>query len=586
MIYEVFSNLPSFKKLLFRPGLNILLSDKSPDATEKHTRNRAGKSSLIEMIHFLTGAQVNRDSIFGSESLATYTFGMDFDLGKVRGVVERSGQTSRFVEVSSEEFLPPPIQSRETAEGKYEISNTEWRRVLGSKMFGLGNQNADLPNKYAPTFRAAYSYFVRRQSSNAFIIPFKQSENQQLWDQQVAISFLLGLDWTIPQQWQLVRDQEKTLKELRKAYSEGTFGEIIGRAADLRTQLTVAEDRAQKLRDSIVEFKVLPDYRHFEAEATELSVNISDLENYNLIDQELNLTLQRALIEEEISAVNDLEQLYNEIGIILPDSVTKRFEEVRAFHESIIQNRSSYLTGELAATQERITTRTNQIRQKEERRGEILNILKSYGAIDHLFQLQSELVRHEVEVKNLRNRFQTAMQFEEKKAESEIERSRLLLRLQQDYVEQQEKLERAILAFERISDELYEAAGSLTIDPTQNGPEFHVTMPGSRSKGISNMQILCFDLAIMELCTKSGIGPGYLVHDSHLFDGVDERQVVKALEIGARMADQLGFQYIVTMNSDAMPNDISSDFRIDDYLLPTRLTDATEDGGLFGFRFN
>ena len=81
--------------------------------------------------------------------------------------------------------------------------------------------------------------------------------------------------------------------------------------------------------------------------------------------------------------------------------------------------------------------------------------------------------------------------------------------------------------------------------------------------------------------------PGFLVHDSHLFDGADERQIALALAIGARMAKQYDFQYIVTMNTDDMPKaeELPEGFDIDSYVNPVQLTDATEDGGLFGFRF-
>ena len=58
MIHHIYSSLPSFKELRFRQGFNLLLADKSPGATDKQTRNRAGKTSLIELIHFLTGASL------------------------------------------------------------------------------------------------------------------------------------------------------------------------------------------------------------------------------------------------------------------------------------------------------------------------------------------------------------------------------------------------------------------------------------------------------------------------------------------------------------------------------------------------
>ena len=81
-------------------------------------------------------------------------------------------------------------------------------------------------------------------------------------------------------------------------------------------------------------------------------------------------------------------------------------------------------------------------------------------------------------------------------------------------------------------------------------------MQGSRSKGIKNMQIFCFDMMLMRLCANRGVGAGFLIHDSHHFDGVDGRQVISALKVGAETEDKLGFQYIVTLSKyDAFKKD-------------------------------
>lgn len=125
----------------------------------------------------------------------------------------------------------------------------------------------------------------------------------------------------------------------------------------------------------------------------------------------------------------------------------------------------------------------------------------------------------------------------------------------------------------------------MTVDETLNGPVFQFPMQGSRSKGIKNMQIFCFDMMLMRLCAKRKIGPGFLVHDSHLFDGVDGRQIISALKVGAETAERLGFQYIVTMNEDDAFKETIDDFDLKEYVLPVVLTDAKDDGGLFGFRF-
>jgi len=194
-------------------------------------------------------------------------------------------------------------------------------------------------------------------------------------------------------------------------------------------------------------------------------------------------------------------------------------------------------------------------------------------------------LRVEQEVASLRQRYETAEALETGKTELTLERQQLLLRLRQDHREQGETLREAILTFEEVSRSLYEDAGSLHISESENGPAFEVKIHGKRSQGIKNMQIFCFDLMLMKLCAKRSTGPGFLVHDSHLFDGVDTRQVATALQVGARTAEELGFQYIVTMNSDAVPQRLPAGFDLAKHFLPTRLTDATEDGGLFGMRF-
>jgi uncharacterized protein YydD (DUF2326 family) len=100
------------------------------------------------------------------------------------------------------------------------------------------------------------------------------------------------------------------------------------------------------------------------------------------------------------------------------------------------------------------------------------------------------------------------------------------------------------------------------------------------------MEIFCFDLALYQFLAKKKSGPGFLIHDSHIFDGVDNRQVALALKAGSDAANTNNGQYIVTMNSDKfdqLPPVPGLD--IDASVLGTILSDETPDKGLFGFQF-
>jgi uncharacterized protein YydD (DUF2326 family) len=539
------------------------------------------------LIHFLLGANVDKSSLFATEALKPYFFRMEFDLGQAQRQVERTGKVPNKIilqGVHTEDW--PTESSNNTLFGTIDLPNVQWREVLGKLMFDLMESDEEShASKFSPTFRSLFSYFVRRQSAGGFISPIKQATYQQLWDQQVSISYLLRLDWTIPQQWQRVRERERSLKELKKAADEGTLGAIIGKTAELRTRLTLAEDRTRQLREHVERFEILPEYRILEQEADQLTGELGTLADENTIDRLLLSELQEALNQEADPSTNDLERLYEEAGIILSNSVVRRFEEVKLFHESVIANRRSYLGSEVIAARQRIKVREEQMPGINNRRAKIMAILQSHRALDQLTKLQAELSTQEVRTELIRQRFTAAEQLESEKSELEFERNQLELRLRRDYHEQGVLLRDAILAFEKISRALYEEAGVFTIDASSNGPLFDVTILGQKSKGISNMQIFCFDMMLMKLCAERQIGPGFLVHDSHLFDGVDERQIAKALQLGEKEARDLNFQYIVTMNSDTVPKEFPNDFDLNKYILPIHLTDATEDGGLFGIRF-
>ncbi|MBC2696293.1 MAG: hypothetical protein HF982_13665 [Desulfobacteraceae bacterium] len=300
-----------------------------------------------------------------------------------------------------------------------------------------------------PTFRSLFAYFVRRQLSGAFTTPEKQATMQQAGDYQVALMYLMGLDWKIASDWQKVRDRGKTLKALKKAAGAGAFGAFIDKASDLRTQLTVAEARLGELRAQVESFRVLPQYRELEAEANQLTLNLNTLANKNTIVSAAIRDLETALHAEAPPSLNTLGEIYTEAGIVLPDVALKRYDEVRSFHESVIRNRHDYLTDELAAIQERMKTREQQKGKLDQRRAEVMTILQSHGALEQFSKLQGEQGRREAEVEALRQRFESAEQLEGTKNKLEIDRNHLVLRLRRNFSEQNQRLADAIVAFEK-----------------------------------------------------------------------------------------------------------------------------------------
>ncbi|MBF0346526.1 MAG: DUF2326 domain-containing protein [Magnetococcales bacterium] len=586
MIRHVESDLASFKPLTFTTGLNILLADKSEGANDRQSRNGAGKTSFIELVHFLFGADARKENIFRSEAMAPWTFKVAVDIaGETVSVSRKGGKPGRIFVNGAVEMWPirPQFDRRD---GQFDLSNEDWKVNLGHFWFGLPISVGNETERFRPSFRSLFSYFVRRQNSGGFQQPKQHATKQQIWDQQVSICYLLGLDWSIPSRFQELKAQERVAQELRKAARSGDLGRFFGKAADLRTRLTIAEARAARLRSQLETFEVVPEYKVFEREANDITREIDSLNVENVFDGDLLQQLRASLVDEDEPDLDDVTKLYTEVGIVLPDMVRRRFDEVERFHRTIIENRRAHLRAEIVSTEARVVVRGQRIADRDLRRRQLMGVLRSGGALEHYTTLREEVGRAEAEVEGLRQRLETAERIESTRAELNIERANLIKMQRNDIHEREGIIREAILAFESLSESLYEKAGSLTISETDGGPQFEVHTDGQRSKGITNMQIFCFDLMLTEISLKHGRGPGFLIHDSHLFDGVDERQVAKALQLGAERAEAAGFQYIVTMNSDALPREgFKSGFDIHAHIMETKLTDATDTGGLFGLRF-
>ena len=591
MIVSITSSLPTFKSVRFNEGLNVLLADTRPDATQRQTRNSAGKTSLVEIIHFLLGADCGTDSLFRTKALVDHTFEGEFVIAGKPIKVQRGGASpAKVYVVSGSEGRPAlPIKVEKETERHF-VSNTHWKAYLGHAMFGMpaDPEGSAFDQSFTPSFRAMISYFARRRNSGALMHPEKNAEQQQRWDWQVNLSYLFGLDWQIPFEFNKVRTRERTLEELRKAAKGGALGDVVGTVAELRPQLAVAETKAQKLRGQLANFEVLDSYRELSRRAARAKADMQAISRSAVSLEETLEHLEEALAAEAAPEKSDLQKLYSAAGIELPGIALRRFEEVSRFYEFVVANRRAHLQNEINETRRALTDGENQLRTLDTERSGILKTLDGRGAFEDFIALQRELAQLEAEAATLGERYKAAVLLEGEATQLELDRVNLKQRLQADHQERKPALDKAILIVADAIAELYDdRAGGFVVDATDNGPEFKITIEGDRGGGISNMEVFCLDYALLQVVSDRYGGPGFLLHDSHLFDGVDERQVAIALRLGWQATAGRGRQYIVTMNSDIFDRlPLDDDIDRDKVVLKTRLSDETETGGLFGFRFD
>ncbi len=585
MIHEIASTLPSFKTVRLRHGFNLLLAEKTRGASKEQTRNAAGKSSLLEIIHFLLGSEARQGSLFTSDALREEAFRTTFDLFGGQVTVERSvlpeEEKNRF-------YIFGELGSLATREPEYNKAGEPsfalkpWRQLLGEAFFGLPTDES-----YHPKFRSLISYFCRRSSEGGFLAAQSHSKRQQPWDSQVNLAWLLGLNWRIPADIEKLRKERQELDRLKtELKGSGVVGQLVGTSSRLQAELTLHRHRAEQLERQLTQFRVLPEYEQVEKEASGLAIGIAELANENTLDRQLIRDIDASLTSEQPPESTTVTELYEAAGVQLPDMVKKRLEEVSAFHEAVVRNRRSHLEAERQRAERRIADRQSQAHEMESRQVELMKLLQTHGALEQYTAFQNEHQRLRAEALALEKRLAIARRIETGGADLAVRKAELERKLMLDLEERAPIVEEATILFGEISRRLSEKSSILEIAHDEKGLRFEISGGPNRSDGIKHLEIFCFDMMLAILAGRRGVSPGFLIHDSYLFDPLEERQIATALEIGAELSAEYHFQYLVTLNSDRLPRkELSSRLDLDAAIIEPRLTDATDDGGLFGMRF-
>jgi uncharacterized protein YydD (DUF2326 family) len=581
MLRRLSSSLSTFKTLDFHEGLNILVADRTQVSSETDTRNGAGKSSVIELFHFLLGGRADKGTLLMKPELTEHTFSLTLDWpleDHNRVTVSRRG-TAKDQLLFDGAALPSAGQ--EGLFGELRASNTEWQAAIEATMFGLTGEHPCVSG------RSMLSYYIRRASSHAFNTAVRHNPMQSATDIAGNLCYLFGLNWHVASEYKDIGDKETLRRKLRQAAKDPMLGRIVGNAAELRSQMAVEQQRVLTLERQLESFQVVPEYERLKAEADSLTAQLRSETDRDVIDRQNLAQLEEAIAEEQPPDSDYVERVYAELGVQFPAGLRRSYEDVRDFHESVVKNRRYYLESEMRTIRDRMDARRESLRRIDARRAEIMRTLDSGNALGSFIALQRVLAQDQANVGTLRNRFEAAEALESTDREIKARRVELQARMSADLSERESAVNLATVLYAEYARALYgeDRKAYLVISADESGVRFVPHIESDESQGISSMVIFCFDLAMAVIAHRAGRGPDFLVHDSHLFDGVDSRQISRALRLGCEVAAAEGIQYIVTMNSDDLQKASGHGFDPDEFVLPVRLTDARADGGLFGFQF-
>ena len=615
MIKAVRCDQTSFRAVEFTTGMNVVLADRTDSSTGKDSRNGLGKSTLIDIIRFCLGGGNPRSGrgifatkvlgwsyaleiVIQGQALTVWRNTNDFRTVNISGSVEwLNKEMSAVLSASVTQAKPaftnmeldldstdesPLLQAQNpgTPEEYVVLKAEEWRDFLGKAFFDL---ESDSSRTYQPTFNSLISY-VARTGKDAYSTPFEHHRKQLEWDRQINNAFLLDLAWEDASDLQELKDEKKNLDARTVALAQQIRGDprrLLGQMVANRVQL---QRKLEQEQSQLRQFRVHPRYSEINAAVNQQTEDIHALVNANVADRQV-VEMYRTTNNEDGPDPETLAKLYEEAGVVFPDAVRRRLSEVQAFHKQVVQNREQFLAGEIDRLERRVAQRRRRIESESNDRALMMEILQTHGALSEYNSLQQLAFEAQQNLATIESQINSIQSLEQRKSAFRVELARLQERMRADYEARSAQRQRAIAGFNSNSELIYDVQGTLIINVTASGFKFEVVIKRDGSDGIGNMKVFCYDLMLAELWSEKSTTPGFLIHDSIIFDGVDERQVRNAFELAANTSEDQKFQYICTINSDSVPwGEFSPGFDFQQYVRLT-LTDATEDGGLLGIRF-
>lgn len=573
------SSDPRFKNLQFRAGLNVLVADRTEASEQGDSRNSIGKTSFAKILRYILGGDLSSE--FKAPELFEHSFTASLSLP--------SAENGEVDEVTITRAVSPTTRVKvsgwSATNGAVDLHVDEWRALLSRKLFRIP---ADVSR---PTVGQIWGQLIRTYFGN----PVKGHQSEADWESGVKLGFMLGLSPEILGKAGDVDRLTKQGKAIRAAIREGAIAHLSLDESALRAQLAAARRQRDRTQEDLRTFRADEQYADHQRAADDLSGFIQRLNDEALSLQRRLRELNEALQDEAVTPLNGdltirLERVYAEIGIVLPEIVSRRYKEVQAFHESVVRNRRSFLEQELSAVHERIISINVERHRLDDQRSTIMQLLNETVALDSFLGIQRGLAQQESDVADIERRLEAAISISTIGDTIKLRTAELVASVRTELNERDDRLSESIALFGELGAEIYtDREASLLVAPTPKGLlSIGPHISGDASTGVRSVETFILDVVCTIAAIKARRAPRLLVHDSHLFDAIDGRQVASCLNIGARLAEEHGFQYIVTLNSDFLASvEAQSDGAFDaaPYMLSTRLTDETEAGGLFGFRF-
>lgn len=580
-LVKIFSD-GQFKNVIFNNEYNIVLATIHDKENKKNTHN-LGKTSLLIVIDFLLLSKFsNKSPILSNKIFENQTFYLEILLNSGEYLVIKRGLT----EPSKISFR---ISNEPLADFKEPAQWDETRMPFeAARKYLNSHLKYDVLSDWS--YRKSISYFIRTQKDYDDVFQLNKFKGKHItW--KPFVFDLLGFDGSLIKQ-KLECDERIEVKKKEINILQHQASVNIAEKDKILGLIDIRTEEKKKVEEEIDRFN----FYTKDSGVTKELIDAIDSQLQSLNAERYKLGYEIRKIEsslEQVSTVvrlDKLKELYTEVGIFFPETLSKKYDELERFTQAISSEREKYLRENLIILKREYEDIDAKIKFKEKERSNRIVMLTEADAYDKFKIYQKDLANIEGEINLLREKLRLIdnSSIIEEEIENLQEQKKLFISEIRDAINKRAHAEINRI-FNQIITEIVGTNAIISIKQNTDGNvEFEADyqtstqITTSEADGTSYKKLLCvaFDLALLIHYSKHSFYR-FVYHDGVL-EGLDDRIKQRLLNVTQRLCKEYNLQYILTLIDSDIPRDIKGDgYKFPIAAICLNLDDKNDQGKLF-----
>ncbi len=586
-LQKLYCNDSRFHNITFNDGLNVVLGHVTHHYNMDQDSHNLGKSTLIDILDFMLLKEIDKNFFIKRypEKFANHIFYLEVRLNSDKFLTIRRS-VSAITKISFKESEASEVCGPTTLWDETDLAIKAAKNYFNNKLGFDVLTNWD--------YRKTISFFLRTQKDyiNVFQLGKFMSSTHNIW--KPVVFELLGYDSSYLTKKYELDDTNKNLKSEIQAIKDGNF--ISADDYDkVKSVLDLRNTERIDMQKKIDSFSFYSEERNINKELVDqIERRISEL---NTKEYALSYDLDKMKLSIKNIPTFDicqLKKLYEEVEIIMPDNLTRNYQELLDFNVKVTQERNKYLREQIKSVEAQLNSVRNELKELDDKRNTQLAALRDKDTFSKFKTYEKKLASLEGEISRLDMQLKSidSMSSLDEKIEEVNKQISLISKNIKSEVTKSGKLPTQIkIFFNDIFSSIFGVSALLYVKTnSKSNVDFYAAVAPDEdseatAEGLGNSynKMLCvtFDLAILAAYSNQSFFR-FVYHDG-VFEGLDNRKKELFIETIRKYTQKYNIQYIFSSIEDDIPADILNSFKEEEKCLI--LNDENDSGKLFGFSY-